>query len=141
LAKLCECHDSYRWLCGGVSVNYHTLSDFRVAQAALLDELLAKNVAALAAAGVIDLETLAQDDIRVRAAAGAASFRRRRTVERHLAKAQRLVARLKRELDDDPAASNRRATAARERAACEIEARAAAALDRLGAIEAQRRRE
>ena len=40
LARLCESHDAYRWLCGGVSVNYHTLADFRVAHAELLDELL-----------------------------------------------------------------------------------------------------
>ena len=31
LARLCESHDAYRWLCGGVSVNYHGLSDFRTA--------------------------------------------------------------------------------------------------------------
>ncbi len=37
LAKLCECHDAYRWLCGGVSVNYHGLSDFRVAHGQLLE--------------------------------------------------------------------------------------------------------
>src|SRR5438067_3799624 len=30
LARLCASHDAYRWLCGGVSVNYHTLADFRV---------------------------------------------------------------------------------------------------------------
>ena len=28
LARLCEEHDAYRWICGGVSVNYHTLADF-----------------------------------------------------------------------------------------------------------------
>ena len=33
LARLCEEHDAYRWLCGGVAVNYHTLADFRVAPA------------------------------------------------------------------------------------------------------------
>ena len=48
LARLCESHDAYRWLCGGVSVNYHTLAAFRVAHEALLDDLLVKNVAALA---------------------------------------------------------------------------------------------
>src|SRR5437660_11700457 len=61
LARLCESHDAYRWLIGGVSVNHHTLSDFRVGHAELVDELLAKNVAALASAGLIDLDTLAQD--------------------------------------------------------------------------------
>ena len=30
LARLCESHDAYRWLCGGVSVNYHGLADFRL---------------------------------------------------------------------------------------------------------------
>src|SRR3546814_12240349 len=55
LARLCEQHDAYRWLCGGVSVNPHTLSDFRVGHGALLDRLLTENVAALTASGVIDL--------------------------------------------------------------------------------------
>ena len=140
LERLCESHDAYRWLVGGVSVNYHTLSDFRVAHPELLDELLAQNVAALAAAGLIDLDTLAQDGVRVRGAGGAGSFRRRRTLEKQLKRARRAVARLRRELDDDPEASNRRIKAARERAAREREARAAAALEQLAAIEEQRKR-
>jgi transposase len=40
LARLCEEHDAYRGLCGGVSVNYHTLADFRVAHPEVLDGLL-----------------------------------------------------------------------------------------------------
>src|SRR6202163_4246032 len=43
LARLCESHDAYRWLLGGVSVNYHTLSDFRVGQGDLVDRLLKEN--------------------------------------------------------------------------------------------------
>lgn len=140
LETLCESDTAYRWLCGGVSVNYHTLNDFRVAHPALLDELLATNVAALAQAGVIDLDTLAQDGLRVRAAAGASSYRRRQTAEAQLQAAHTLVARLKRERDDDPEASNRRAKAARARAAREREKRVADALDKLAAIEAQRER-
>jgi transposase len=140
LERLCESHDGFRWLVGGVSVNYHTLSDFRVAQGDLLDELLAQNVAALAAAGLIDLDTLAQDGIKVRAAAGTRSFHRRGKVEKQLKRARRVVAQLRRELDDDPDASNRRIKAARERAAREAEARAKAALDQLAELEAQRKR-
>jgi transposase len=140
LARLCESHDAYRWLCGGVSVNYHTLADFRLAHPALLDDLLTRNVAALAAVGVIDLDTLAQDGVRVRASAGAASFRRRKTLHKCLKRARRLVERLKREIDDDPDASNRRIRAARERAAAEREARVAAALERLAELEAERAR-
>jgi transposase len=60
LARLCDSHDAYRWLCGGVSVNYHTLADFRVDHIELLDRLLAENVAALAQAGTVDLSTLAR---------------------------------------------------------------------------------
>ncbi|HEX9684979.1 MAG TPA: IS1182 family transposase [Burkholderiales bacterium] len=140
LARLCGSHDTYRWLCGGVSVNYHTLSDFRTAHPALLEELLTQNVAALLAAGVIDLEQLAQDGVRIRAGAGAASYRRRATLERHLDDARALVARLRRELDDDPEASSRRQRAARERAAREREARVEQALTRMAELEAERKR-
>src|SRR5712692_5147311 len=44
LARLCEEHDAYRWLCGGVSVNYHTLAEFRVAHPKILDGLLTSSV-------------------------------------------------------------------------------------------------
>ncbi len=36
LARLCQRHVAYQWICGGVSMNHHTLADFRVAHAALL---------------------------------------------------------------------------------------------------------
>ena len=137
LARLCESHDAYRWLCGGVSVNYHTLAEFRVAHEALLDDLLVKNVAALAAAGVIDLDTLAQDGIRVRASAGASSFRRAPTLRKALKRAQRAVDRLKQELHDDPDASNRRIAAARERAARDRQARVERALAEHAKAEAE----
>ncbi len=74
LARLCEQHLAYRWLCGGVSMNDHTLSDFRVAHAAVLDRLLAGGVAALVNEGLVTLEVLAQDGLKVRAAAGRARF-------------------------------------------------------------------
>src|SRR6202167_6535492 len=60
LARLCESHDAYRWLCGGVSMNYHGLADFRTAEPDLLDRLLAENVATLSAAGVINLDEIVQ---------------------------------------------------------------------------------
>ena len=117
LDRLCTSHDGYRWLCGGVSVNYHTLSDFRVSQEGLLEKLLILHLAALAAAGLVDFATLMQDGIRIRAAAGAASFRRRATLEQLEAGARDVVEHLRGELDDDVDASNRRIRAARERAA------------------------
>jgi transposase len=140
LARLCDSHDAYRWLCGGVSVNYHGLSDFRSLHGALLDRLLTENVASLSLAGVIDLDEVVQDGVRVRAAAGAASFRRRKTLRKELKKAERLVARLKQEVDDDPDAGNRRIAKARERAARERAARVALALDKMAELEAERAR-
>lgn len=140
LARLCESHDVYRWLCGGVSVNYHGLADFRTAHPDLLERLLSENVAILSVAGVIDLDEVAQDGVRVRASAGTKSFRRRKKLHKELKKAQRLLERLQQETTDDPQASNRRIMAARERAAREREARVKAALEQMTAIEALRER-
>src|ERR1700692_323672 len=138
LARLCENHDAYRWLAGGGSVNYHTLADFRVGQGELLDRLLEENVATLDACGVIDLDKLSQDGVRIRASAGATSYRRRARLEDHLARAREVVAQLKHEVDDDPAVSNLRIRAARERAARERGERVQAAIKKLGEVEAQR---
>jgi transposase/vacuolar-type H+-ATPase subunit H len=140
VARLCESHDAYRWLCGGVRVNYHGLADFRTADFDLLDRLLSENVATLSAANVINLDEVVQDGVRVRAAAGASSFRRSKTLRKELKKARRRVAQLKQEVHDDPDASNRRIRAAGERAARETEARVRAALAKLAEIEAERER-
>ena len=88
VAWLCANHHGFRWLCGGVEVNYHTLADFRVAHLDFLDELLTHSVATLMEQGLVDLNRVAQDGLRVRASAGAASFRRRPTLERCLQDAQ-----------------------------------------------------
>jgi transposase len=138
LNEMCKSHDAYRWLCGGVSLNYHGLSDFRSAHPALLDRLLTENIATLSMARVINLDEVVQDGMRVRASAGASSFRRKKKLHKELKKAQRLVERLKREIDEDPTASNRRVKAAQERAACERAERVAAARKALAEIEQQR---
>jgi len=52
VARLTQAHDVYRWICGGVQVNRHTLSYFRVAHARALDDLLTDSVASLMAARV-----------------------------------------------------------------------------------------
>ncbi len=140
LARLCESHDAYRWLCGGVSVNYHSLADFRVNCADLLDRLLSEHLVALAEAGVIDLAVLAQDGVRVRASAGAASFRREATLEQRLAAVGAIMEQLKREVDEHPDASNQRIKAAKERAARERGERIEAAQKALSEIKEQRAR-
>src|SRR4051812_11057293 len=84
IARLTLHHDAYRWICGGVNVNYHAINDFRSKNEALLDGLLSDNVAALAAIGVVTLNKVAQDGVRVRANAGASSFRRRERLGKQL---------------------------------------------------------
>jgi transposase len=140
IARLTEAHDAYRWLCGGVQVNYHTLSDFRKDHGEALDELLSANVAGLMAAGVVKLTRVAQDGMRVRASAGAGSFRRKEKLEHYLEAARAQVARLKAEVESDPAGAERAREAARRRAAVEREARLEKALARLPEIEAIKKR-
>ena len=62
------------WILGGVTVNYHTLSDFRVRHGELLERLLVDTVASLIDRGLVPLETIAQDGMRVRASAGSTRF-------------------------------------------------------------------
>ena len=139
LARLCSEHHAFRWLAGGVSVNHHTLADFRVAHLEFLDGLLTRSVAVLREQDLVDLNRVAIDGVRVRACAGAASFRRRQTLEEHLAEAKEQVARLKRELDDDPAAASRQQAAAKERAARERRERLEEALKRMPEMEAKKK--
>jgi transposase len=47
LADLCLRHDAFRWLAGGVAVNYHTLADFRTDHPAVVEPLLKQSVEVL----------------------------------------------------------------------------------------------
>jgi transposase len=135
LAKLCERDAPYRWICGGVSVNYHGLADFRVAHGKKLDKLLTQVIAALMKRGVVKLNRVAHDGMKVRASAGASSFRRRQSLDRCYEEAKEQVRKLKRELEEDAGASSRREQAARERAASERQASIEAALETLAELE------
>ena len=140
VARLTQEHHAYRWICGGVPVNYHLLNDFRSGQAELMDRLLTANVAALASAGLIRLARVAQDGMRVRASAGAASFKRQGTLREHHAKASELVRTLREEASADPGGASRRARAAAQRAAAEREQRLQQALARLPELQEVKRR-
>jgi transposase len=140
LDRLCRDHLVYRWLCGGVSMNYHSLSNFRIAHMTVLERLLAQGVASMVQAGLVSLDTLAQDGLRVRAGAGASSFRRHARLNDLLTAAQARVKRLRAEVEMDPAAGDRRQRAAKERGARERVARIAAAQERMKELEAERER-
>ena len=117
--RLCKRDDTYRWLCGGVGVNYHALSDFRSHRGDWLDAQLTRSVGALISAGVVELATVAQDGMRVRAHAKAASFRRAASLEEALGRAKARVA----ELAAERAAAVTGAEGGRSRAAKERAAR------------------
>jgi transposase len=139
VAGLCLEHHGFRWLCGGVEVNYHTLADFRVAHIEFLDGLLAHSVATLMAQDWVNLNRVAQDGLRVRASAGAASFRRRPTLEQCLQEAQSQVQRLREEVATDPGVATRQQQKARERAAREREERIRKARERRPKMEAKKK--
>lgn len=126
--RLCERDDAYRWICGGVGVNYHSLADFRTEHEAWLDAQLTRSIASLLDRRLVTLNAVAQDGLRVRAHAKASSFRRREKLAELQTQAQAQVQALKRELTEDAGASARRKQAAVERAAREREQRLAAAL-------------
>jgi transposase len=136
LDRLCARHDAYRWLRGGVSVNYHTLSDFRVQHQAALDELLTQSITALLHRGIITLARVAHDGTKVRASAGVGSFRRAGTLRECLKDARTHVERTTRH----PDGGRSRDEAAQARAAADRLRRVDEALAELPAVEAAKAR-
>jgi transposase len=135
LDRLCQRDLPYLWMCGGVTVNYHLLADFRTQHAQFLDQLLTRSVATLLHQKLVTLERVAQDGMKVRASAGSSSFRRRATLEKCLAEAEAHVAQLRREADEDAGGGDRRREAARKRAAADRQARLERALAELSELE------
>lgn len=133
--RLCERDDAYRWICGGVGVNYHSLADFRTEHEAWLDAQLTRSIVSLLDRRLITLNVVAQDGLRVRAHAKASSLRRREKLAELHAQAKAQVQSLKRELAEDAGASARRKQAAVERAAREREQRLAQALATMDKLE------
>lgn len=120
LNRRCKTDIPYLWVRGSVGVNYHTLSDFRVENGEFLEQLLVDTVASLIDQGLVPLETIAQDGMRVRASAGSSSFRRKPTLEKLQREAQAHVDRLKQESESE---SERQDGDARRKAAAERAAR------------------
>ncbi len=141
LDRLSREHDAFRWLRGGVPLNYHLLSDFRGGHEEVLDHLLTDLVAVLLKEDVVKLKGVAQDGVRVRASAGGGSFRREQTLRNCLKQAQEQVERLAKEREHPDPLVNRREQAARERAARERVERVEEALRQLPALQAVKERQ
>jgi transposase len=75
IARRIQTDGAFRWIVGNLEVGHHCLSKFRVTHGKALDGLMTDILAALMHRGVLSLELVAQDGMRVRADAGAPSFR------------------------------------------------------------------
>ena len=140
IERKCESDAAYRWICGGVGVGYRTLSDFRAVEGEKLDSLMAEVLATMMRQKLVRLVRVAHDGMRVRASAGAASFRRGKSLEECLEQARSQVVRLRQEIEQEPAAPSTRERAAREQAAKDRLRRLEKALKELPKVaEAQRR--
>jgi transposase len=106
---------AYMWICGGVSVNHHRISDFRTDHGELLERIVTDSITVLLHNELITLDTIAQDGMRVRASAGSGSFRTESGLEKARQQAQQHVDQLK-ENEDDPPANDRRRASAQKRA-------------------------
>lgn len=138
LDRQCREHIAFQWLCGGVSVNYHTLADFRVQSGQIVEKLLADQLACLMQAGIVTLERVSQDGMRVRASAGTSSFRREPKLRELRDEALQHLLDLKAEQKADPGAGTRRERAAQERAAEQRVAKLQKALEASWEVKAQR---
>lgn len=137
LDKLCVENIAYIWICGGVSLNYHTLSDFRTKNDLALDNLMTQVLAILENACLVEFHHVAQDGIRVRASAGASSFRRQPSLENSLEQAKELVEKVKSSKDEQVTTGQQ---AARERAAKERVERVEEALKQMPSAKAAKKK-
>jgi len=138
LARLVKRDIAYRWIAGGVPVNYHNLADFRVDHVAVLDRLLTESVTAMIDQGLVSLDEVAVDGTKVRANASRESFKTGTKLMQIEAEVTERIAQLKSEVHGDPAASSRRRQAAQKRAAQDVKERAERALKALEQIKAER---
>ncbi len=141
LERLTQRDLAYRWIAGGVPLNYHGLSDFRVAHVDVLDRLLSDSVTALIAEGVVSLAEIAVDGTKIRAHASRESFKTGGKLARIAAAVDERLTALKAEVERDPEASSRRRRAAQARGAREVKERAErarAALDKVRAEKQER---
>jgi transposase len=134
IARLCGSHDAFRWICGGVGVNHHTLSDFRVQSGKALDDLMTQILSVLLHNQVIAIKRVAHDGTRVRTSAGAASFRREPRLREWQKIAREQIERLKRQADRRDDTRPPRKRGAQERAARRREERIAQALEELAKV-------
>jgi transposase len=136
-----QLHPGFGWLTGLTVINHHTLSDFRTAHRAGLEQLFVEVLGVLSQAGVVSLERVMHDGTKIKANAADNSFRREPSLRQHLEAAQQQVKRLERQAEQDPAgqAQSRRQRQAQVRAARERQQRIEQSLAELEQIRAAKK--
>lgn len=142
IADLCSEHIAYQWICGGVKINHHTLSDFAKKHGEQFDNFLTQSIAILQKEGFVDLanEDVAQDGMRVRANAGTSSFRREKTLQELYKDAEEYVTQLKQEHEKNSSASRSRKDAAVQRAAKNRKERIGKAIEQLNVFREEKKK-
>ena len=97
LEELCENHNVYKWVCGGVSVSRTILAEFRSKNPRKFDELLTTSLAVLVKNGLISDTDFSQDGTRVKANAGFASFHREESLNKIEAEIKKYIESLNKE--------------------------------------------
>ena len=134
--RRCNRDLAFKWICRGVSVNYHLIADFRSQDLEFLQKTLVTTVASLPHANVVTLETVAQDGMRVRANAGSSSFRRKAKLEACVEQARAHVEKMNQQEQD--AERTKAPHSAQERSAQEKLVRAEEALRQVQELEQDR---
>lgn len=135
LSRMCGYEPGCQWLTGMEKVNYHTLSDFRTEHKKELDEIFVQVLGLLSAEGLIEMKRITQDGTKVKAAAGADSFRREERIRQHLQFAREQVEAMGSPESEE---ENQRVMQARKRARREKKQRLEEALQELEQIQKAR---
>jgi len=135
IARRCTYEPAFQWLCGLGEINHHTLSDFRVDHDASLGELFVQVLGVLSAEGLVSLERVMHDGTRIKACAGADSFRREGSLKEHLEAARKQVEAMGDPRSEEP----KRQRAAQERAVRERQQRLEQALEEVQKVRQAKR--
>lgn len=135
LARRAQQDEAFIWLCGGVEVSHDALSSFLVDHRQALEGLFTQVVGLLLRHGLVTLEHVAQDGTRVRASAGAPSFRSAPALQACEQQAQAHLRAVLAQAEDPQL--TRRQQAARQAAARDYLARVEKALEQLSVREAR----
>lgn len=140
LARLCESHIAYRWLCGGVSVNYHLLSDFRSKYHANWRSLFTQLVSSLLEQGLVEMTRVAQDGMKVRANASKSSFRSKNRLERFRLEVLEQLEALEQQDEESSGDPSKRQRAAQKQAIESRESRIRRALENCKIVDKEKRK-